>query len=165
MGFLGWFFTILIIVFYILYKMGNTPKMRNERIKGTEDKIKNQLKEFGELKALCVMNKAIESNEEYLAVVGNEFHYKFNKKEEIIIPIEEIDDIGVEYNVKERNTMKVLTLMPTFDKTTVLIGIKLILFIGSDDITLDIKGFLCNTVKFDRLKKVLEESIKKCNID
>lgn len=166
MSFLSLVLTIIIIGVCILSKVSNNPTshINKDITSQIEKEIKDKLENLGEVKYVMVLNKNISNNKEYIAIVGNELYYDLHDQKGVCL-LDEVIDIYVSYKIKERNKLKVLTIVPTFDKETILQGISLTLHKEGEDLTLNLRGYLCYPEKFNKLKIMIENQLVRDNMN
>ena len=85
------------------------------------------------------------------------------EKKEIIkeIQIDDVMKIDIEYDIREKNTKRILTVVPTFEKTTSLIGVIVnILTFSNDDFSneFNVNSYEVDVrLQIDKFKYIVEE--------
>ena len=98
---------------------------------------------------------------EYLLITENDtiVYGRYGEIKEI--QIDDVMKIDIEYNVREKNTKRILTVVPTFEKTTSLIGVIVnILTFSNDDFSneFNVNSYEVDVrLQIDKFKYIVEE--------
>ena len=98
---------------------------------------------------------------EYLLITENDtiVYGRYGEIKEI--QIDDVMKIDIEYNIREKNTKRILTVVPTFEKTTSLIGVILnILTFSNDDFSneFNVNSYEVDVrLQIDKFKYIVEE--------
>lgn len=132
-----------------------SPKEQQKR--EFEEGVVKTLKEKGHIKYITFMNSINAYSREYIAIVNNQLRIKLTDGIHIF-NIHKILEVEVNYKVLERNTMRMMTIMPTYDKNIIVQGTELILYMeDSDDFLLTMSVDDINPILVKKLKLLLEK--------
>lgn len=144
---------IVIVIISIECSGGET----NEEIKlNKESALKDELSKLGNLKYVVFLNNLNCRNSEYIAIVDDyiKLHFNSYKKD---VKIKDILKVEVNYKIQEKNRMRFVAIMPTYDKHTKLTEIQLILYMnGMDDIIFTVDAQSVDTYKIEKLQLMIE---------
>lgn len=99
-------------------------------------------------------------NDEYLAVIDNYLHVKVGRLKGKT-NLNNVMGTEIKYHVSERNRMRFMSVMPTFDKHTRLVKIELILYRrGESDVNLILNPDIVSDQRIKKLKMVIDEIIE-----
>lgn len=121
-------FLIGLILLIIVYIIASSSE-KNNKIKVQDAELCN-LSHYG----TCKYSFYSKNGQQYLLVTGDNkivFVDNYNKKTEI--NLNDIMKVDLKYHVVERHKQKVLTVVPSFDKTTALSKLELNIFTYSDN--------------------------------
>ena len=156
------FLSILIIVFIIYMGSASKPnsstgvKIRNDN----EEEVIQRLSNIGEIKHVMMLNdNMVSNNKEFVAIVDDILYYELHDNKGFT-SLENVRETDISYHVKERNQMKIMSITPTFDKTTILQRIGFTLYKeNEDDVKLIFRGFCVTPQKAKKLKLVIDKMI------
>lgn len=153
------FCLIMFIVFMAMVVNNSDPNSKvNTQIKANNENIsKDELSKLGDLKYVAFLNDGQNyGNSEYIAIIDDYIKVNFNnyKKD---VKIKDILKLEVNYKIQEKNRMRFVAIMPTYDKHTKLAEIQFILYMnGINDIVLTLNGQSVNPHKIKKLQLMIE---------
>ena len=149
---------IFIAVMAMVVEYSDSNSKTNTQIKvNKENSSKDELSKLGDLKYVAFLNDGQNyGNSEYIAIIDDYVKVNFNnyKKD---IKIKDILKSEVNYKIQEKNRMRFVAIMPTYDKHTKLTEIQFILYMnGMNDIILTLNGQSVNPHKIKKLQLMIE---------
>lgn len=135
------------------------PKTEVTKPKTTEEKIREKLKDKGEITHLMILNDSkFKYNEEFLALIGNKLYYDLRKGKGVV-DLSDLLETEISYEVIESNRLRVVSITPTLDKKTEIRNIKFRLYKESDDFEFNFFGRVVTPQSVKKMKLMIDKHI------
>lgn len=154
-----WIFLVLIIIVVgtIIWQneTDDMNRLVENKIMNIGEELRRKFSSQGKVKYFAYF-----INHEYFAVVDNFLHVNINGRKGKT-NINNVMMVEIKYHVSEKNRMRFMSVMPTYDKYTKLVAIELILYRrGKDDVNFILDPGIVNDQDIKKLKMVLDEMIE-----
>lgn len=148
---------ICIVAFcmWIQYEADDMNRKIENRVTNRGEEIRRELKRKGKVKYFAYFKSG-----EYFAVVDNYLHVNIGTLKGKT-NINNVMGTEIKYQVSEKNRMRFVSVMPTYDKYTKLVGIELILYRRNNgDVNFLLDPNIASEQQVKKLKMVLDEMIE-----
>lgn len=160
---------IILISAFVLFLIISGKKTKKESVtkpkttatppKTTEEKIREKLKDKGEITHLMILNDSkFKYNEEFLALIGNKLYYDLRKGKGVV-DLSDLLETEISYEIIESNRLRVVSITPTLDKKTEIRNIKFRLYKESDDFEFNFFGRVVTPQSVKKMKLMIDRHI------
>lgn len=146
---------VIVITFWIQYEVDDEKKRTKDKNESKARDLRNEFRKKGDLKYFAYFE-----NSEYFAIVDNYLHVNIGTLKGKT-NIDYIMATEIKYQISEKNKLRFVSIMPTYDKYTKLVAIELILYRrGKEDVNFILDAETVSEQKIKKLKMILDEMIK-----
>lgn len=145
---------IIVFCVWVEYEKGDMNRKIESKVMDKGEKLRREFKSKGKLKYFTYF-----INHEYFAVVDNYLHVNIGTLKGKT-NINNIIGTEIKYHVSQKNKMRFMSIMPTYDKYTKLVKIELILYReGRGDVNFILDPNVVDDQSIKKLKLILDKMI------